>query len=180
MPPVMPRFSVVGPTGSGKSTVAAAIGARLGIPVLGLDEVHWGPEWTPRDRETIREEVAVAVACDAWVVDGNYRRVVQDLVWAAADTIVWLDLPFRSNAAALVRRTWRRIRQRTALWAGNRETLRRALSSRESILWWLIKTHRSTKLRYERDSSSGEWPHLVWVRLRSRSEMEAWLARLDS
>jgi len=32
------------------------------------------------------------VEADAWVVDGNYRGV-QDLVWARADTVEWLDLP---------------------------------------------------------------------------------------
>ncbi|MCB2223090.1 MAG: AAA family ATPase [Actinobacteria bacterium] len=174
----MRRISVVGPTGSGKTTVAAAVGARLGIPVVEMDALHWGPGWQMRDRDTIRAEVAEAVAGGAWVVDGNYRSVSQDLVWAAADTVVWLDLPFRTNLWRLLRRTRRRVRGREELWAGNRETFRKAFCSRDSILWWLVRTHRRTNARYARDAASGEWSHLRWVRLRTPAEVRAWLEGL--
>ena len=80
----MQRFSVIGSTGSGKTTAASAIGNTLGIPVLELDAIHWGPNWTPIDRATIREQVQEFLPGHAWVVDGNYRGMAQDLVWAAA------------------------------------------------------------------------------------------------
>ncbi|MCJ7726126.1 MAG: hypothetical protein MUP76_07045 [Acidimicrobiia bacterium] len=176
----MQRISVVGPTGSGKTTVAARIGEALGIPVVELDAIHWGPGWTPVDRDHMRAEVAAMIAGDRWVVDGNYRSMVQDLVWAAADTVVWLDLPFRSNARQLLGRTRRRVAGREALWNGNRESLRAAVFSRDSLLWWLVKTYRKTRDRHARDMASGEYPHLTWVRLRSRTQAEAWLAGLPT
>jgi len=174
----MQRCSVVGSTGSGKTTVAFAIGDTLGIPVLELDSVHWGPNWTPAERDTIRKEVREFIPGDAWVVDGNYRSLAQDLVWDAADTVVWLDLPFRTAAAQLLRRTWIRAIHRERLWAGNRESLRKALLSRDSILWWLAKTHGKNRSRYLHDMSTGAYPHLQWIRLCSRREVDAWLESL--
>lgn len=173
----MRRISVVGATGSGKTTVATAIGDRLGLPVIEMDALFWGPDWTQADRDGLRAQVAGIVDGEGWVIDGNYRGMSQDLVWEAADTIVWLDLPFLSNAWQLLRRTWRRAIRRERLWNGNRETLRKAVFSKDSILRWLIETHGSIRDRYGSDMASGR-DDLTWVRLRNRREVDAWLAAL--
>jgi adenylate kinase family enzyme len=89
------RVSVVGNSGSGKSTVAAALAAALGVPHLELDGVFHQPGWEPLPADSFRAVVAAAVAGDGWVLDGNYSAV-RDLVWARADTVVWLDLPRRT------------------------------------------------------------------------------------
>jgi len=48
----MRRIAVTGTSGSGKSTVARILGARLGLPVVELDALFWGPAWTePRSEE---------------------------------------------------------------------------------------------------------------------------------
>ena len=46
------RIAIVGPGGAGKSTLARALGARTGLPVVHLDEHFWRPGWI----ETRREE----------------------------------------------------------------------------------------------------------------------------
>ena len=43
----MQRISVVGNTGSGKTTVAAAVAAQLGLPLLEFDGVFHQPDWQP-------------------------------------------------------------------------------------------------------------------------------------
>jgi hypothetical protein len=40
------RISVVGTSGSGKTTTAAQIAKRLGIPHVKMDALHWEPNWT--------------------------------------------------------------------------------------------------------------------------------------
>jgi len=44
----MRRIVVIGTTGARKSTLAASLAARLDLPPIELDALHWGPQWTPR------------------------------------------------------------------------------------------------------------------------------------
>src|SRR5262249_51570773 len=84
------RGSVTGISGSGKSTFARALAERLGVPYVELDALHHGPGWseTPADEFRRRVEEAIAAAPDGWVIDGNYRQKLDDLVLGAADTLV--------------------------------------------------------------------------------------------
>lgn len=47
----MNRVSVVGSSGSGKTTVVRAFAERLDLPYLELDSVFHRPGWTPKDDE---------------------------------------------------------------------------------------------------------------------------------
>ena len=88
----MRRVSVVGSSGSGKSTVAARLAEQLGVPHTELDAINHQPNWTPLPHEEFRRRVTEITAGAQWVVDGNYSTV-RDIVWDRADTVVWLDLP---------------------------------------------------------------------------------------
>lgn len=86
----MKRVHVTGNAGVGKSTLAAAIGSLLGLPVYGLDRIVWQPGWRKTDpQERTRLEQAL-VDKDSWVIDGVSGRVRE-----AADTIIFLDFARR-------------------------------------------------------------------------------------
>src|SRR4051812_41036327 len=85
---IMKRVAVVGVTGSGKTTLSRHLAARLDLPWMELDALHWGPRWTVADSDVFRAEVARSVSGCRWVADGNYSKV-RDLVWGRADTLVW-------------------------------------------------------------------------------------------
>jgi len=171
------RISVVGTCGSGKTTVGREIAARLGIPFLELDALAWLPEWVSRPTEELRSLVEERTRDPAWVVDGN-RGVVRDLVWTRADTVVWLDYPFRRVFTQLLRRTILRVVCREELWNGNRESWRTSFFSRDSILLWAIRTHRRRKREYPELLARPENAHLTVIRLRSPAETRRWLATL--
>jgi hypothetical protein len=88
----MHRISVVGNSGSGKTSLARSIAEALAVPHLELDAIHHQPGWTPLSDDQFRQVVSEFVAQGDWVVDGNYS-LANDLVWALADTVVWLDFP---------------------------------------------------------------------------------------
>jgi len=170
----MRRVNVVGTSASGKTTLALALAERLGVPFIELDALHWEPNWTEAPDEVMRERVTSAIAGETWVVDGNYA-VVRDLVWARADTVVWLDLPLRTVLRRYATRTVRRITMGEELWSGNRERLR-FLLGRDSLLWWILSTYRRRRREYPERLAAH--PEITAVRLRSPREARAWLETL--
>ena len=109
------RVSVVGNSGSGKSTVAAHLSAHLGVPHVELDAIFHQPGWLPLPAGEFRHRVALAAEGEGWVIDGDYS-VVRDIVWRRADTVVWLDLPRVLVMRRVVGRTLARILLRRELW----------------------------------------------------------------
>jgi adenylate kinase family enzyme len=171
----MQRISVVGSTGSGKTTFARRLAARLRVPHIELDAFHWGRGWTVADPETFTARVIEAIAAESWVCDGNYSTV-RPFVLARADTVVWLDLPLRTCLMRILRRTARRSRSGEDLWGtGNRESWRRHLT-RESLIWWLITSHRRRRREYEARFADPALAHLRVHRFRTAAAAEAWLA----
>ena len=172
----MQRISVIGTTGSGKTTVAKWIAEALGVPHIELDALHWGPDWEEAPLETFRGRVSDAIQGGGWVVDGNYGKV-RDIVWGRADTVLWLDYPFLGTFLRLLWRTLRRIVLRERLWNGNREGLT-AVFGRDSILLWAITSHPRYREEYAQLMSDPEYAHVRFLRHRSRRETEDWLRSL--
>lgn len=173
------RVNVVGTSSSGKTTFARDLAARLGLPHVELDALHWGPNWSGATPEQMRERVAAAAAADAWVIDGNYS-VSRDLVWSGVELVVWLDYPLRTILRRYLARTRRRIREDEEIWpgTGNRERLSMHLLTRDSLLWWILSTYHRRRREYPLLLAAH--PHIASVRLRSPSEAEAWLATVGS
>ena len=160
---------------SGKTTLAHELARRLGAPCHELDALNHGPNWTEATPEELRAAVAPLVAGERWVIDGAYRGKLGDLVLAAADTVVWLDLPTRTWLPRLVRRTMRRIIRGEELWNGNRETLRNVFFSRDSLILYALRNFSRHRRLYPNELA----PFPV-VRLRSNREVRRWFARIPT
>jgi adenylate kinase family enzyme len=167
---------VVGSSGSGKTTVAAALARQLGLPHIELDAIFHQPGWTELDRDEFRSRVGERTEAPGWVVDGNYSAV-RELVWDRADTVVWLDLPLPIVAGRIVARTVGRVVHRTELWNGNREPASNLWSIRpeKSIIVWSLSRHSLYRQRYGEASGDPRWSHLRFIRLRNRSHVDAFL-----
>jgi adenylate kinase family enzyme len=173
---IVRRVSVVGTSGSGKSTVARELAAILGVPHLELDAVHHQPGWAPLPTDEFRRIVAARAAAGGWVIDGNYGRV-RDLVWARADTVVWLDLPKRTVMRQVVWRTLRRVALRRELWNGNRERWRNFLTwnPEQSVISWAWHKHAPDHARYAAAAADPASAHLRFIRLASRRDVARFL-----
>jgi adenylate kinase family enzyme len=167
----MQRIVVIGTTGSGKSRLAERLSRRTGLRIIELDALYWGQDWQGVPLELFRHRVEREIRDGGWIVVGNYSQV-RDLVWPAADTLVWLDLPFGLVMSRLVRRTVRRIATRENLWgSGNRETLANSFFSRNSIIYYALKTHRRNRRRFTAECGSLSTDKTV-VRLKSHRDVE--------
>lgn len=172
------RILVVGTTGSGKTTTARRLAKRLQLRHVELDEVFWKPGWTETPDEEFLPAVEMATRGDRWIVDGNYSRT-RPIVWPRADTLIWLDFGFLRVFRQLLVRTVRRSVRREVLWGGCRETLAKQFISRDSILWWCVKTHWRRRRNYPAVLAQPDHAHLTIYRFRSPAEMGRWLGRLD-
>jgi adenylate kinase family enzyme len=160
------RIVVVGSTGSGKTTLARRLARQLDLTHVELDALHWDPNWTPTSASVFRERTAAALGGASWVADGNYSKV-RDIVWARADTVIWLDYSLPIILWRLARRTCWRVITRVELWNGNRERFREQFFSRESIFLWALTTYRRRRREYPALFERPEHAHLTIVHLRS-------------
>lgn len=104
----MSRVLVIGCGGAGKSTFAARLARRTGLPLIHLDAHFWKPGWVQSEREEWTRRVGRLLSADRWIMDGNYGSTL-DLRLAACDTVFFLDLP---RLHCLWRVIQRRIRYR--------------------------------------------------------------------
>jgi adenylate kinase family enzyme len=171
------RVSVVGNSGSGKSTLAAALAEHLPAPWIELDSIFHQPGWAELPGAEFRARVEALAAGDAWVIDGNYSAV-RDLVWARADTVVWIDLPRPLVMYRIISRTLRRAVLRQELWNGNREPWSNwlTLDPERSIIMWSWTQHAKYRVRYGGAMADPALSHLTFVRLRSPAEVRAFLS----
>lgn len=176
------RILVRGCSGSGKTTVAATLAGRLGVPHVELDALFHQPGWHPRDHDEFCVDVAERTTSDGWVVDGNYdSKGVQDVVASHVQLVVWLDLPRWVTLARVVRRTIARGLLRRELWNGNRESLASLFrrDPEDNIVLW---TWRMWPNYHEQALAAREdprWAHAEVVRLTSQDEVDDFLANRD-
>ncbi len=165
------RVSVIGTSGSGKTTFAARLARLLAIPHIELDSLHWEPDWVEAPLEIFRGRVDRALSGERWVVDGNYSTV-RDIVWSRADTVIWLDYALLRIFWRLTWRTLKRVLTRQELWNENRENWRNQFS-KDSIFLWVL----TSRPRHHRDYPRlfQEYSHLRVIRLYSPREAEEWL-----
>lgn len=172
------RIAVIGTTGSGKTTFSRRIAAVIGAPHIELDGLFHEANWVQAERDVFRARVSEAIAAPAWVTDGNYSSLLRDLIWPAADVLVWLDYPFRIVIWRLFLRTMRRGLRRQELWNGNRESLRAHFFTRDSLFLWARKTHWAHRRDWSTYFAAPTMARVRVVRLRRPPEAESWLQRL--
>jgi adenylate kinase family enzyme len=100
-----PRICIMGPSNSGKSTLAKAVAYAKGLEVVHLYQLHYVPhtDWVPRPAEEFAALHAAAIAGSRWVMDGNYSRLLPQRLERATGFIL-LDVPTTVSLYRYVRR----------------------------------------------------------------------------
>jgi adenylate kinase family enzyme len=173
------RILVIGRTGSGKTTLARALAASLGVPHVELDSLFFGPDFSTVPLDVLRERTRAAIVGERWVTDGN-KRAVRDLVWPRADTIIWLDYSLAVSLWRLGKRAiWRSsvIKAQAAESGEKKGLLKKFLAAAKGVLT-ALNSHRGQRREYPQLFALPENQHLAVVRLRSPRAAEHWLARV--
>ncbi|HVK21016.1 MAG TPA: adenylate kinase [Actinokineospora sp.] len=167
----MQRVLIAGISGAGKTTLAIRVAAALSLPRYELDMLHHGPNWTKRPE--FEADVARFAATDRWICEAQYHRILDNLLWRRADTVLWLDLPRRTVMRRVIRRSLSRAITGRELFNGNREHFRDWLEPDHPIRWaWsrhgLTSTDTSERLAAH--------PEIKAIRFTTASDVRRWLA----
>jgi adenylate kinase family enzyme len=169
----MNRIVVIGNGGGGKSTLARRLGSALGIPVLVIDKIQFGPGLTRTPEPELNEIHDEVLARERWIIDGFAPWPAMERRFALADTIIFIDFPI-----------WIHF-----LWAARRHQEHRdagpnapygdlpeapSLDRMFEALW---RVHEEYTPRF-REIFDGYRPSKNIIHLRSPEELDAFAARV--
>jgi adenylate kinase family enzyme len=140
------RINVVGSSGSGKSTFARELAEVLNLPCYEMDQLFWKSDWHESSDDELFRKVHEVTSRSRWVLDGNYTRTIP-VKWKQVQLVIWLDPSFLRTVLRVTKRTIYRSFTQEEIWpgTGNRESLRKAFLSKDSIIWWAITTIETTE-----------------------------------
>ncbi|HEY8189848.1 MAG TPA: hypothetical protein VIF12_04135 [Micavibrio sp.] len=86
------RICIIGPSSSGKSTLAQALSVNLRIPCHHLDQIAHiaGTNWQRRCDDDLVYDHNQIIATENWIIDGNYSVCMPERL-ARATSVIWLD-----------------------------------------------------------------------------------------
>ncbi|ENV32052.1 AAA family ATPase [Acinetobacter gerneri] len=175
----MKRINVVGTSAVGKTTFSRKLADKLDLKYIELDDLFWLNDWQESSDEDFFQKLQQKIenASNGYVIDGNYTRTTH-IKWKEIDTVIWLDLPFSMNLFQSIKRAFKRSFYKENLWknSNNKESFSQLLS-RDSIIWWMIKTHAKNRKKYMEMMGDPRYAHIQFIRLRSHAEMAYFLNR---
>jgi len=172
------RVSIVGTSGSGKTTLARTLSRVMALPHYELDALNWLPDWKARPSEEFKKLVHEKIEQEKWVIEGNYSKIRED-IWNKATHVIWLNMPFRIVFFRVVVRIFRRWMKKEVLWNGNRESFWKHFYTKDSMLYWVIKTHGKRKREYSTLFNAARFPHLKMIKLTGQEAINEFIASLE-
>ena len=119
------RICIIGPSNSGKSTLALALAAKLGVLAIHLDQLHHAPntDWVPRPPAVFEALHRAAIEGGGWVIDGNYSRLWPQRLERATG-IIWLHTDRWPAIGRYVYRTLFQKSTRPGALAGGKDSIK--------------------------------------------------------
>ncbi|MBW0149086.1 adenylate kinase [Marinobacter arenosus] len=125
----MKKIAVFGKPGSGKSTLSKALALATGIQLHQLDSIVYKKNGELVDRRLFDEEHERILSSERWIIDGFgpvssfYQRL------EAADTLVYVDLPYLTSYWFVTKRLLKGLVVKPEGWPDGSSVLKGSLES---------------------------------------------------
>lgn len=87
------RIIIIGKPGSGKSTAAAKLSKKLGIPVYHIDKIFFTHNWEKRNIQEFLQLKQQWIDQDNWIIEGQATRWLEAR-FSRATLCIHFELPF--------------------------------------------------------------------------------------
>ena len=98
------RIIILGPAGSGKTTLSKFISKEFDVEAIHLDKEYWLPNWERPNPEDWNKKLQTYVDKDSWIMDGNYIDSL-DIRLERADLVIMLDIDLKTCVKSIILRT---------------------------------------------------------------------------
>lgn len=86
----MKKIIIMGGNGSGKTTFARELSAKLGLPLVHLDKLYWQDNWQARPKNEFDTLLLNELKKEEWILDGNMNRTIP-MRLNYCDTVFYFD-----------------------------------------------------------------------------------------
>lgn len=159
------RICIIGPSSSGKSTLADRLGKKFNYPVLHMDKIAHIPhtDWKRRPiAETIQKHNTF-IGQDTWIIEGNYTQMMPQR-FERADMVIFHKFNRFGCLWRYICRTLKNDKNRAGRLEGGIERLKWSMMD-----YILFKAPKKIK-KYEKLLK--HYPHLIVVRVYSFKDIE--------
>lgn len=97
------RISIIGGSGTGKTTLSNALSEKYNLPVTHIDGIHHLKDWGIRNKTERDKIILDIVSKEKWIIDGTYHDTLKQRL-ESADLIIWLDYSSIAMVKGVVKR----------------------------------------------------------------------------
>ncbi|WP_341503444.1 adenylate kinase [Gallaecimonas sp. GXIMD4217] len=169
----MNRVAIFGNAGGGKSTLARKLAEATGLPLYSIDKLKFRPGGDEVPHADYLRQHEELLGRDRWILDGFGCVPSAWQRFAAADTLIHVDLPLLTHGLWIAKRMLKGLFVNPEGWPQNSPILRSTLTSYKVL--WLC--HRKLTPAYRKLVAEQGGDKTVH-HLRSPKEIEALLGRL--
>ncbi|MGE7672920.1 AAA family ATPase [Lysinibacillus sp. NPDC094403] len=101
------KIHIIGSVGSGKTTLAKELSAKLNIPYYELDNVVWNRQSSGDIRRTEQQKVDYLnniILTNAWIIEGVHNEDWVSQSFSNADLIIFLDTNYFIRIYRIIKR----------------------------------------------------------------------------
>lgn len=129
----MKKVAVFGKPGSGKSTFSKRLASVTGIPLHPLDSIVYKKNGDLVDRPTYDKEHGNILSSDSWIIDGFGPMGSFNQRLDAADTLVYIDLPYLVSYWLVTKRLFKGLLIKPEGWPEGSSVLKGSLESYKTL-----------------------------------------------